>query len=288
MKKSRSFKASGFDALESRVVLSHAHTAAAVAPGVLHGHKAQLVAADFAAFQASVNSTVIPLAQDMQAAQKSGDYWRASMDSQAMSTQVNNLVNGLGDQLAKQLHKKMFTRIRTVITGAPAPTTVGLASSSPSPGSLQATLSALPTDVVANPAVVNSLISTYQNAVIAGNINPRSRGDFVNFESSFNKSVTPLIQQGQTQQQVNAGIVTAVNDLGNQLASHLGPGAVADIQTKITGSTGAGSVALASTATPAPGSLMAVLESIPSNELDYNWELINDLAIAYASSSKSF
>jgi hypothetical protein len=286
MKKSRRFTAIGIDALEGRLVLSHAH--AAVAPGVIHGHKAQLVAADFATFQASFNSTVVPLAQDMQAATKSGDDWRASMDSRAINTQVSNLVNGLGDQLAGQLHKKMFARIRTLITGAPAPTTVGLASTTPSPGSLQATLSALPTDVVTNPTVIGGLVSTYESAMIGGNIAPRSRADFVNFESSFSKNVEPLIQQGQTQQQVNAGIVTVVNALGTQLSKDLGAGAVADIQSKITGSYGAGVVALAGTATPAPGSLTAILEAIPSNELDFNWELINDLAMAYASSSTSF
>jgi hypothetical protein len=286
MKKSRSFTASGFDALESRIVLSHAH--AAVAPGVIHGHKAQVVAADFAAFQSAFDSTVIPLAQDMQAAQKSGDNWRYSLDSQAMNIQVNNLVNGLGDQLAGLLHKKMFTRIRTLITGAPAPTTVGLASSTPSPGSLQATLSALPTDAVSNPTVVGGLISTYESALIGGNVAPRSRAAFVSFESNFNRNVTPLIDSGQTQQQVDAAIVTAVNALGTQLAGTLGPGAVPDIQSKITGSAGSGSVTLASTATPAPGSLTAILEAIPVNELYDTVGLINDLALAYASSSKSF
>jgi hypothetical protein len=288
MKKSRSFKASGFDALESRVVLSHAHPAAAMSPGVLHGRNARLVAADFARFQAAFNSSVVPLAQDMQAAEKSGDNWRASYDSQAMSTQINSLVNGLGEQLARQLHKKMFTRIRTLVTGAPSPTTVGLASSRPAPGSLQATLSALPADAVTNPSVVGAIVNTCQSAVIGGNIAPRTRAAFVNFESSFNKTVTPLVQDGKTQQDVNAGIVAAVNSLGTQLAAGLGPGAVSDVQARITGSTGSGSVTLASTATPAPGSLMSVLEAIPSNELYYNWELINDLALAYASSSRSF
>ena len=36
---------------------------------VLHGHQAKLVAADFASFQSAYNSTVIPLAQDMQTAE---------------------------------------------------------------------------------------------------------------------------------------------------------------------------------------------------------------------------
>jgi hypothetical protein len=285
MKKSRSFTASGFDALESRVVLSHAH--AAVAPGVIHGHKAQLVAADFAAFQSNFNSTVVPLIQDMQAAQKSGDSWRSQLDGESMYVQINSLVNGLGDKLAGQLHKKMFNRIRTVVTGAPAPTTVGLAWNGASPGSLQATLTALPTDAMTNPTVIGGLVSTFESAMINGNLAPRSRAAFVGFESSFNKNVTPLVDSGQTQQQVDAGIATAVNALGTQLATQLGAGAVPDIQSKITGSAGS-SVTLASTATPAPGSLMAVLESIPVNDLYYNVDLINDLALAYASSSKSF
>jgi hypothetical protein len=287
MKKSRSFTASGFDALESRVVLSHAHAAASVAPAVLHGHKAQVVASDFASFQVAINSTVVPIAQDLQAAQKSGDFWRAGLDSQAIRTQVNNLVNGLGDQLAKQLHnKKMVTRIRTVITGAPSPTTVGLASSTPSAGSLQATLAALPSDAMADPTVVNNLIGVFQNAMIAGNTAPRSRGDFVNFELSFGKTITPMIGAGQTQQQVNTAIGTLVNNLGTQLSSHLGPGAQTDIQARITGSVGSSGVALTS-GTPAPGSLLATLDSLSVDDL-YNWDLINDLALAYGSSSPSF
>jgi hypothetical protein len=286
MKKTRSFKASGFDALEARVVLSHA--AASVASGVLHGHKAHLVAADFAAFQSAFDSTVVPLSQDMQAAEKSNDQLRVQLDSEAIGTQINSLVNGLGDQLAKQLHKKLYTRIRTVITGAPAPTTVGLPTATPSPGSLQATLSALPSDTLTTPAVVNGLISTYENAVISGNLTPRSRGDFVNFEYSFNNTVEPLIEQGASQQKVDAAIVSSVNALGTQLFTDLGPGALPNIQSNITGATGSSSVTLATTGTPAPGSLMAILQAIPTDDLDFNTDLINDLALAYASSSTNF
>jgi hypothetical protein len=286
MRKSRSFTASGFDALEARVVLSHAHAAAAV-PGVIHGHKAQVVASDFASFQVALDSTVVPLAQDMQAAQKSGDYWRVSMDSQAISIQVNNLINGLGDQLARQLHSKRFVkRIRTVITGAPAPTATGLPSSTPSPGSLQATLGALPTDGLANPTVVNGLVSVFQSAMIGGNTSPRSRGDFANFEVAFGKTITPMIGSGQTTQQVQSAIATQVNSLGTQLSSHLGPGAQADIQSKITGAIGSSGVALAS-GTPAQGSLLATLDALSVDDL-YDWNLINDLALAYASSSTNF
>jgi hypothetical protein len=288
MKKNRSFMASGFDALEARVVLSHANAAAAVAPGVIHGHKAHRVAADFANFEASFDSTVIPLAQDLQAAETSGDDLRVQMDSETISNQINSLVNNLGDQLAKQLHKKMFPRIRTLITGAPAPTSVGLPMSTPSSGSLQATLSALPTDAMTTPTVVSGLVSTYENAVISGNLTPRSRSAFVNFEYSFEKTVTPLIQNGDSQQQVDAGIVTVVNGLGTQLSTALGPGAQSAIQSEITGAIGSSGVTLASSNTPAPGSLMATLEAIPADDLDYNWDLINDVALAYASSSTVF
>jgi hypothetical protein len=281
MKKTRRFTASGFDALEARVVLNHG-------PGVIHGHKAQLVAADFAKFQSAFDSTVIPLAQNMQAAQKSGDNLTVDLDSEAIGRQINSLVNGLGDQLAKQLHKKMFTRVRTLITGAPAPTTVGLPSTTPLPGSLQATLSTLSPDAMTSPTVVSGLVSTYESAVIAGNLTPRSSAAFVNFEYSFNQNVNPIIDQGGSQQQVDTAIVTAVNGLGTQLSIDLGPGAQASIQSMITGATSSSGVTLASSSTPAPGSLAAVLESIPQDDLDYNWDLINDLAMAYASSSTNF
>ncbi len=33
---------------------------------------------------------------------------------------------------------------------------------------------------------------------------------------------------------------------------------------------------------------MAILETIPMDELSDNWDLINELALAYASSSTSF
>jgi hypothetical protein len=287
MKRSRRFTASGFDALEGRVVLSQAQAAVTVAPGVLHGHKAHVVASDFARFQAAFDSTVIPIAQDIQAAQKSGDSWRVSMDYQAMSTQVNNLVNGLGDQLARQLHnKKLVSRIRTEITGAPAPTQTGLPFSTPSPGSMQATFGALPTDGMASPTVVNGLISVYQNAMIAGNTTPRSRGDFVNFELAFGKAITPMINAGQTSDEVKSAIATQVNSLGTQLSSHLGPGAQADIQSKITGAVGSSGVTLTS-GTPAAGSLLATLDALSADDL-YSWDLINDLALAYASSSRVF
>jgi hypothetical protein len=285
MKKSRPFTASGFDALEGRLVLSHA--TASVAAGAIHGHKARLVAADFAQFQSAYNSTIIPLAQDMQAAQKSGDDLRVQLDGEAIGTQVANLVNGLGDQLARQLHKKMFARIRAEITGAPPPTTVGLVSNSPTPGSLQATLAAMPSDLATNPTVVDNLISVYENGVMNGNLTPRSRGDFVNFEYSLNKTITPMIDQGQSQQQVDGSVATVVNGLGTQLSKDLGASAYADIQARVTGATGPGGVTLASGGTPAPGSLMATLNAMSVDDF-FNWDFINDLALAYSSSSANF
>jgi hypothetical protein len=287
MKTPRSFQASGLDALEDRVVLSQAHAVAAVAPFALHGQKAKVVAVDFARFQGAINSTVVPIVQNMNAAEKSRDYWRTSLDRDAVNAQVNNLVNGLGATLAKQLPQRM-ARIRTMITGAPAQTKVGLAWSTPSPGSLRATLDALPTDALTNPTVVGGIVSTYQSAMIAGNVAPRSRAAFVNFVSTVHKTVTPVVGQGQSQQQINAAIVSAVNTLGTQVATAMGPGAVADVQAKITGSAGSTGVELAATATPTAGSLAAILEAIPASEFEYNYNLIHDLALAYARTSTRF
>ena len=138
-----------------------------------------------------------------------------------------------------------------------------------------------------NAAVVDGLISVYQKGVIGGNLAPRSRGDFVNFEYSLNKTITPMIDQGQSQQQVNSSVATAVNALGTQLSKDLGSSAQADIQSKITGSTGSGAVTLASSGTPAPGSLLATLDAMSADDF-YDWDFINDLAMAYASSSTNF
>src|SRR5262249_6138014 len=173
---------------------------------------------------------------------------------EAISSRVNSLVNGLGDQLARQLHKKHFARIRAVITGAPSPTTIGLLSSSPTPASLQATLSAMPTDIMTNAAAADGIISVFQNAMIAGNRSPRSQGDFVNFEYSLNKTISPMVEEGQSQQQVDASIATVVNGLGTQLSHDLGASAVPDIQSKVTGSVGTAWVTLATSGTPTPGS----------------------------------
>jgi hypothetical protein len=282
MKKSRSFTVNALDKLEDRVVLSHGATSA-----VLHGHQAKLVAADFASFQSAYNNTVIPLAKDMQAAQSSGNNLRAYLDSESISTQVTSLVNGLGDQLAKQLHKNMSRRIRAVITGAPTPTTVGLVTSSPSAGSLQATLSAIPTDLMTNTAAVDSVISVFQKGVINGNQAPHSRGDFVNFEYSLNQTITPMIDSGQSQQQVDNSVATVVNTLGTQLSKDLGSSAQADIQSNVTGATGSGGVTLATSATPVAGSLLATLDSMSKDDLS-DWDFINDLALAYSSSSANF
>lgn len=281
MKKSRSFSAGGFDRLEGRVVLSHTAT------GVIGGHKAHLVAADFAGFQSAYNSTVVPMIQQMQAAQKADDGVQSDLDQEGISNQVATLVNGLGDQLARQLHKKMYARIRDVVTGAPSPTTVGLVSGTPSAGSLQATLSAMPTDMMANTSAADAVISVFQNDLIDGNLTPRSRGDFVNFESTLNTAVTPTSDQSLTTPQLDAAVTTAVNGLGTQLSKDLGAPAVSDIQSKITGATGSSGVTLAATSTPTPGSLASVLDSMSQDDF-YDWDFINDLAMAYAGSSTNF
>ncbi len=174
-----------------------------------------------------------------------------------------------------------------MITGASAPTTLGLASTSPTPGSLQATLSDMPTDLMANAAAADGVISIFQGALIAGNRSPRSQGDFVNFEYALNNTISPLISQGQTQQQINTSVASVVNNLGTQLSHDLGTSAVSDIQSKVTGSAGTSSVTLATGGTPAAGSLLATLQSMAIDDY-YNWNFINDLALAYSASSTKF
>jgi hypothetical protein len=66
----------------------------------------------------------------------------------------------------------------------------------------------------------------------------------------------------------------------------LGPGAQADIQSKITGAVGSSGVTLTS-GTPVTGSLLATLDALSTDDL-YDWDLINDVAMAYASSSAAF
>ena len=228
MRKSRSFTASGFDALEGRVVLSHG--AASVATGVIHGHKAQLVAADFASFQTTYNNTITPLVKEIQNTSTPSD--QVYSDEQQISTDTTNMVNSLGNQLAKQLHTKMYTRIRTVVTGASSPGTVGFALTSPSSGSLLATLNSLPNDALANPALVNNLITVYQDAMISGHSATAVRGDFINFQNAFDKAIPPLVANVQNaatpadlataQQALDAEIVSLVNGLGTQLSNDLG------------------------------------------------------------------
>ncbi len=292
MRKSRSFTASGFDALEGRVVLSHG--AASVATGVIHGHKAQLVAADFASFQTTYNNTITPLVKEIQNTSTPSD--QVYSDEQQIYTDTTNMVNSLGNQLAKQLHSKMYTRIRTVVTGASSPGTVGFALTSPSSGSMLATLNSLPNDALANPALVNNLITVYQDSLISGHSATAVRGDFINFQHAFDKAIPPLVSNVQNattpadlataQQALDAEIVSLVNGLGTQLSNDLGGPAKPAIRSLITGLSSPSGVSFAS-GTPISGSLMATLMSVPSNDLD-NWEFVSNVVSAYASSSKSF
>jgi hypothetical protein len=293
MRKSRSFTASGFDALEGRVVLSHG--AASVATGVIHGHKAQLVAADFASFQTSYNNTITPLVKEIQNTSTSSD--QVYSDEQQISTDTTNMINSLGNQLAKQLHSKMYTRIRTVVTGASTPGIVGFASTSPSSGSLLATLNSLPNDALANPSLVNNLITVYQDALISGHSATAVRGDFINFQQAFDKAIPPLVASVQSastpaelataQQALDTEIVTLVNGLGTQLSNDLGAPAQPAIRNLITGVSSSSSSVSFTSGAPVSGSLMATLMSVPSDDLD-NWDFLNDLVSAYASSSRSF
>ncbi len=292
MKKSRAFTASGFDALESRMVLSHGTVSAAA--GVIHGHKAALVAADFASFQSSFNNTITPLVKEIQNVSTPQD--QVYSDEQQINTNIAGLVNGLGNELAKQLHGKMYSRIRAEITGASAPGAVGFAVSSPSAGSMLATLNSLSQTDLANPAVVGNLVSVYQEAMVSGHSATAVRGDFVNFQHAFNKAIPTLVdnvhaattpaQQAQAQQALNAEIVTLVNGLGNQLSSDLGAQAQPAIRGLITGLSAPSGVSFA-TGTPSPGSLLATLMSVSSNELT-NWDFVANTISVYSSSSRSF
>jgi hypothetical protein len=292
MRKSRTFTASGIDALEDRVVLSQG--AASAATGVIHGHKAQRVAADFASFQSSYNNTITPLVKEIQNPATSSD--QVYSDEEQISVATTNMVNGLGNQLAKQLRPKMYSRIRTLVTGASDPGTVGFASTSPSPGSLLATLNSLSNDALANPALVNNLISVYQDALITGHSATAVRGDFINFEHAFNKAIPPLVdnvqsastpaESAQAQQALDAEIVTLVNSFGTQLSNDLGAPGQSAIRSLITGLSSSSGVSFTS-GTPITGSLLATLMSVPADELD-NWDFVSDVVSVYASSSRSF
>ncbi len=295
MRKSRSFKACGIDALEGRVVMSHVPHAV-VAPGVIHGHKAQVVAADFANFQNAVNNTITPLVKDMQNTATPSD--QSYSDQQQISIDITNLVNGLGNQLAKQLHSKMYSRIRTVVTGAAAPGAVGFAASSPSPGSLLATLNTLSQTDLASPGLVNNLVLAYQDAMITGHTATDVRGAFVNFQHSFDQAIPSLVSSVQdaatpadtatAQQNLNSEIITLVNGLGNQLSSALGASAQPTIRNLITGSSSTSGVNYTS-GTPIAGSLMATLMSVPSSSYALSdWDFVNDLVSVYSSTSRVF
>jgi hypothetical protein len=288
MRKSRVFRASGFDALEGRVVLSHF---AATAPGVIHGHKAQLVAADFANFQSSFNSTITPIVKDLQNANAQNQYQQAGQDYEAINTAINGLVNGLGNQLAKQLHGKFYWRIRSVVTGASAPSSVGFASSTPSSGSLLATLNTMDQTSLGSPGIVSNLVVVYQNALISGHTATKVSGDFASFRTSFEKTISPLAQaasnsQVSQNQQLDAAIISLVNGLGDQLSKDLGTSAQPTIRALITGSSASSGVDY-TTGTPVAGSLLATLMSVQTTDLS-NWDFVNDLISVYSSSSRTF
>ena len=223
---------------------------------------------------------------------------QAFIDGEEISTDITSMVNGLGNQLAHQLHTKMYSRIRSVVTGASSPGDVGFASTSPSSGSLLATLDSLSQGDLASPSFVSNLISVYENAMIAGHTATSVRADFLNFQHSFDKTISPLVQAIQSaatpaetataQQNLDAEIISLVNGLGNQLATDLGPQAQPTIRSLITGSSATSGVS-DTTGTPTPGSLMATLMSVPTTSYDLNnWDFVNDLVSVYASSSRTF
>jgi hypothetical protein len=287
MRKPGSFTANGFDTLEGRVVLSNASAVS----GVIHGHKAQLVAADFANFQSSLNNTIAPIVKDLQNDNNQGNFQQANQDSEQINLAIMNQVNSLGNRLAKQLHGKFYSRIRTLITGAATPSAVGFVSSSPSTGSLMATLDTLTQTTLGSPSVVNNLVAVYQNAMISGHTAKKVAGDFSSFESSFEKTITPLAEsapnsQVSQDQQLETAIITLVNGLGTQLSNDLGSQAQSTIRNLITGSTASSGVNYVS-GTPVPGSLLATLTSVQTTDLE-NWDFINDVVSVYASSSPTF
>ena len=114
MRKSRSFMASGFDA--SKAAWSSATSPPSVATGVIHGHKRSSSPPTSPPSRLLYNATITPLVKDIQNTTTPSD--QVYLDQQQISIRSTNMVNGLGNQLAKQLHSKMYTRIRTVVTGA--------------------------------------------------------------------------------------------------------------------------------------------------------------------------
>jgi hypothetical protein len=295
MRKSRRFAANGFDALEGRVVLSHA---TAAVPGVIHGHKAQLVAADFASFQNTFNNTIPPIVKDLQNAILQHDTPEQYQDNRAIELAVESLVNGLGNQLAHQLHGKFYSRIRSVITGATAPSAVGDSPTFESPGSLMAILKfGVLETTLGSPSLVNNLVPVYQGAFITGHTATRVNGDFTSFRTAFAKTINPMTINLPTTNgvastevsrnpQIEAAIVSLVNALGDQLSKDLGPGADPTIRNLITGSSATSGVDYA-TGTPIPGSLLATLMSVTTTELNNN-EFIDDLVLVYSGSSRAF
>ena len=89
--------------------------------------------------------------------------------------------------------------------------------------------------------------------MINGNLAPHSRGDFVNFEYSLNQTITPMIDSGQSQQQVDNSVATVGQCPGHSTLEDLGSSAQADIESNITGATGSGGVTLATNGNPGRG-----------------------------------
>jgi hypothetical protein len=229
----------------------------------------------------------------MQNATKNNQFAQAGLDAEQINTSITNLVNGLANQLASQLRPKMYARIRSVITGASAPSPVGFAATTPSTGSLLATLQAVPQTALTNGDLVNNVVTVFQGALISGHTASRVSGDFVSFQNTFNKTIEPMIDNlsGTTDTtvaqnpQLESAIVSMVNSLGNQLSNDLGPGAQPAIRTLITGQSVPSGVSFTS-GTPIAGSLLATLNSLPQQAVA-NWDLIAELVTVYARSSTS-
>ena len=242
-------------------------------------------------FPEFLEQAIAPSVKDLQNTNNQGNYQQAGQDYEQIDLAIMNLVNGLGNQLAKQLHGKFYPRIRSLITGAATPSTVGFVSSSPSTGSLMATLDTLAQTTLGSASLVNNVVAVYQDAMISGHTARQVAGDFASFGSSFEKTITPLAEsatnsQVSQDQQLETAIITLVNGLGTQLSNDLGPQAQSTIRNLITGSTASSGVNYVS-GTPVPGSLLATLMSVQTTDLQ-NWDFINDVVSVYASSSPTF
>ena len=107
MRKSRSFKANGINALEGRVVMSHV-PAAAAAGGVIHRTRGRARRRRLRQLPEFLEQHHHADRQGLAGREREPrtSYQQAEQDYETIDLTIANLVNGLGNQLAGQLHRR--------------------------------------------------------------------------------------------------------------------------------------------------------------------------------------